>query len=194
MQEIFNGGNQHGKENGFEEDHDHRFRPHRHRSGCGVRLRRHPGLPGAEGGGLRGGAGELQPRHDHDRHRHRGQGVHGAADPGVRGAHPALRAPGRDHPRHRRSDGSESGHAAGEEGRAEGVPGGASGHQQQEHRARRGSRAVQGAVPGDRRAGHSLQDHLLRGGGRGGSEGDRLPGGAAPCIHPGRYRRRLRLQ
>ena len=71
-----------------------------------------------QGGGLRGGAGQLQPRHHHDRHRHRRQGVHGAADAGIRGQDPPLRAPGRHCARHRRADGPEPGHAAGEEGRA----------------------------------------------------------------------------
>ena len=55
--------------------------------------------------------------------------------------------PGRHRARHRRPDRPEPGHAAGEEGRAEGVPGGAAGHHQRFHRAGRGPGAVQGAVP-----------------------------------------------
>ena len=41
--------------------------PDRHRAGLRVRLLGHPGLQGPAGGGLRGGAGQLEPGHHHDR-------------------------------------------------------------------------------------------------------------------------------
>ena len=50
-------------------DPGHRVRPDRDRPGLRVRLLGHPGLPGAGRGGLPGGAGQLQPGHDHDRPR-----------------------------------------------------------------------------------------------------------------------------
>jgi hypothetical protein len=45
----------------------HRRRPDRHRAGGGVRLFGDAGLQGAEGGGLSGHPGQLEPGDDHDR-------------------------------------------------------------------------------------------------------------------------------
>ena len=47
-------------------------------------------LPGPQGRGLRGGAGELQPRHHHDGHLHCRQGLYGTPDPGLCGQDPPL--------------------------------------------------------------------------------------------------------
>ena len=72
---------------------------------------------------------QFQPRHDHDRHRHCRQGLHGAADPGIRRQdHPLSSAPTPSSRDIGGQTGSEPGHAAGQEGRSEGVPRRASGH------------------------------------------------------------------
>jgi hypothetical protein len=47
----------------------HRRRPHHHRAGLRVRLLRHPGLQGPQGGGLPRRPRELESGHDHDRSR-----------------------------------------------------------------------------------------------------------------------------
>ena len=60
------------------------LRPHRHRPGRRVRLRRHPGLPRPEGGGPGGGAGQLQPRHHHDGQGHRRPRLYRAHEPALR--------------------------------------------------------------------------------------------------------------
>ena len=49
------------------QDPHHRLRPDRHRPGGRVRLLRHAGMQGADGGGLRGRPRQLQPGDDHDR-------------------------------------------------------------------------------------------------------------------------------
>ena len=56
-----------------------RLRADRDRPGGRVRLLRHPGLPGADAGGLRGRARQLQPGDDHDRPRGRHRHLHRAA-------------------------------------------------------------------------------------------------------------------
>ena len=94
----------------------HRLWPHRHRPGRGVRLRRHPGLPGPAGRRHRDRAGQLQPRHHHDRQRHGGPDLHRAPDPHHRQAH-HREGKARQHPlRLRRPDGPDPLHAAGQGG------------------------------------------------------------------------------
>ena len=73
------------KTHGYSENPGHRLRPHRHRPGGGIRLRRHPGLPGPEGGGLRGrSCVNSNPATIMTDTTHRRQGVYGAADAGIR--------------------------------------------------------------------------------------------------------------
>ncbi len=87
-----------------------RVRPDRDRPGVRVRLLRHPGLSGPQGGGHPGHLGQLQPGHDHDRSRDRRRDVRRADHPGRRrqghreGApRRAARDAGRaDGPEHRR--------------------------------------------------------------------------------------------
>ena len=106
-----------------------RLRADRHRPGLRVRLLRHPGLPGAQGGGAAGQPGQHQPGHDHDRPRVRRRHLRRAAD--------------------RRSSSSE-GHRQGAAGRAAGHPRRAD-RAEHRHRAVRERRAGAVRRPADRR-------------------------------------------
>ena len=176
--------------------------PDRHRAGLRVRLLRHPGLPGAAGGGLPGDPGQLQPGDDHDRPGVRRRHLHRADHPRVRGAGDRHRAsrrpaghPGRaDRPQRRRRAARERG--AGEVRRR------ADRRLHRGHPARREPRAVQGdrarASTGDRPGADPAewrgpQPHLPLDGRRPGRRGrSRLPAGGPAQLHHGRRRLRLR--
>jgi anthranilate/para-aminobenzoate synthase component II len=72
---------------------DHRRRPHRHRPGLRVRLFRRPGLQGAQGRGVPGHPGELQPGHHHDRSGDGGRHLHRAHQLANGGTHPGKERP-----------------------------------------------------------------------------------------------------
>ena len=63
----------------LQQDHGDRLGSDRDRPGVRVRLLGHAGVQGAAARGLRGRAGELEPRHDHDRPAVRGPHLHRAA-------------------------------------------------------------------------------------------------------------------
>ena len=99
-------------------DPGHRVGPHRHRPGLRVRLLGHPGLPGAGRGGVPGGAGQLQPGHDHDRPGHGRPDLRRAARPRRAGRHHRARAARRPAAHPGRPDRPQPDHGPGRAGRA----------------------------------------------------------------------------
>ena len=150
--------------------------------------------PRPQGRGLRGGAGQLQPRHHHDRHRHCRQGIHGAFEAGIPCQNSSLRAPGRHRTRHRRPDGAStspcswSARACCASARwnswARTAP---------PSSAPRTGNCSRNCAR-NWRAGAAIAHHPLHGRGRGRGGDHRLPGGAAPGVHPRRHGRRLCLR
>ena len=89
-----------------------RRRPDRDRAGLRVRLLRHPGGQGAQGRGLPGDPGQLQPGHDHDRSGPGGCDLRRAGRARDRRQGDRARAPGRLPADHGRSDRAQRGAGA----------------------------------------------------------------------------------
>ena len=146
----------------------HRLRADHHRAGLRVRLLRHPGLPGAQGGGPPGRPGQLQPGDDHDRPGVRRRDVHRADHPGVRREGDRQGAARRAARHARRPDRAQQRDGPGRRRRPGEVRRGADRRLHRGDRPRREPRVLQADRRGARRRGGPLVDLPLDGG---------LPGG-----------------
>ena len=147
-----------------------------------------------QGRRLRGGADQLQPRHHHDRpgdgrpHLHR---AHHPGDglPGHRAGAPRCPAP---HPG--RPDRPQLRHCRGRHRHPGELRGGDDRGQPRGHQKGRRPGTLPGRHGQHQPPGAQERHRPHPGGGRGRGPGDRLSRHRAPQLHPGRHRRRHRLQ
>ena len=181
--------------------HADRVGPDRDWAGLRVRLLRDPGRQGAEGRGLPGRAGELEPGDDHDRPGDGRPHLRRAAD--RRGAHQRhrARAPGRAPADAGRTDRAQPGARAAQGRRARRLRRQADRRAGRGHREGRGPPAVQGG-DGRRSAStcrspgyaHSLEEARTIQAQMAAETGVGLPGAAAAVVHAGRLGRGDRLE
>ena len=188
------------KRDRHQDRHADRVRPDRDRAGLRVRLLRDPGRQGAQGRGLPGRAGELEPGDDHDRSGDRRPHLRRAADGRRADQRHRARAPRRAPADAGRADGAEPGAGPAQGRRARRLRRQADRRAGRGHREGRGPPAVQGGDGEDRprRAAVGLRAQPGRGarhpGADGGGDRRRLPGAAAAVVHAGRLGRGHRLE
>ncbi len=171
-----------------------RLRTDRHRPGRGVRLLGDAGHQGAPRRRRGGGAAQQQPRHRDDGPRIRSPHLHRAHHRRGRREDPRRRAAGLPAAHHGRADRPQPRQGPGRAGHPREVRRAADRRLARGHQQGRGPPALQGRHAEDRRgaAQERLRQDARRGPGR--RRGDRLPRHHPPLVHPGRHRRRHRLQ
>ena len=184
----------HAQANRHQIDPDHRRRSDRHRTGLRVRLFRHPGLQGAQGGRLPDRPGQLEPGDDHDRPGRRRRDLYRADHAGDRRQDHREGAARRAAADHGRADRAQHRAVAAPHGRARKIRRDDDRRRCRRHRQGRGPRAVprgdEEDRPRDAEVGARERHRPQAAGPRAARRRDREDQGQRPCQ--GRRARRAR--